>query len=61
MWTCRKCGAGQIVELAVSRDARRGDLRKIIGGMALAGQAAKPEGLSELQPELNLDTPGQES
>lgn len=36
IWTCRKCGAGQILELAISKDARRGDLRKIIGGLALA-------------------------
>ena len=40
VWTCRKCGAGQIVELAVSKDTRRGDLRKIIGGLALAQDAA---------------------
>lgn len=36
IWTCRKCGAGQILELSISKDARRGDLRKIIGGLALA-------------------------
>lgn len=39
VWTCRKCGAGQILELSISKDARRGDLRKIIGGLALARAA----------------------
>lgn len=39
IWTCRKCGAGQILELSISKDARRGDLRKIIGGLALAHSA----------------------
>lgn len=42
VWTCRKCGAGQIVEMSISRDARRGDLRKIIGGMALAQGVSGP-------------------
>ncbi|MDD4160173.1 MAG: alcohol dehydrogenase [Synergistaceae bacterium] len=37
VWTCSKCGAGQVMELTISKDARRGDLRKIIGGLALAG------------------------
>lgn len=36
MWTCGRCGAGQLVELSVTKDARRGDLRKIIGGLALS-------------------------
>lgn len=36
IWTCPHCGAGQILELSVSKDAKRGDLRKIIGGLALA-------------------------
>ena len=36
MWTCSKCGA----ELTITKDTRRGDLRKIVGGMALA---AKPD------------------
>ncbi|MDO5563414.1 MAG: alcohol dehydrogenase [Synergistaceae bacterium] len=35
MWTCSHCGAGQILELSISKDAKRGDLRKIIGGLAL--------------------------
>ncbi|MGN0881307.1 alcohol dehydrogenase [Cloacibacillus porcorum] len=39
MWTCSKCGAGQLLELTITKDTRRGDLRKIVGGMALA---AKP-------------------
>ena len=41
MWTCPRCGAGQLVELTVSRDARRGDLRKIIGGLALTPKKAQ--------------------
>lgn len=61
MWTCRKCGAGQIVELAVSKDARRGDLRKIIGGMALAGGIAQPDAMPALQQEMNLDDQGLEN
>ena len=36
MWTCSNCGAGQLLELTVTKDTRRGDLRKIIGGMAFA-------------------------
>ena len=36
MWTCARCGAGQLMELNVAKDARRGDLRKIVGGLALA-------------------------
>ena len=35
MWTCPRCGAGQLIELSVAKDARRGDLRKIVGGLAL--------------------------
>ena len=36
VWTCSNCGAGQVMELAISKDARRGDLRRIVAGMALA-------------------------
>lgn len=36
VWTCSNCGAGQVMELAISKDARRGDLRRIVGGMALS-------------------------
>lgn len=61
MWTCRKCGAGQIVELAVSKDARRGDLRKIIGGMALAGRTSQQENASYAQQELSLEDQSQDS
>lgn len=43
VWTCEHCGAGQIIELSISKDARRGDLRKIIGGLALAHQVAQPD------------------
>lgn len=35
MWTCSKCGAGQLLELSVAKDTRRGDLRKIVCGLAL--------------------------
>jgi ribosomal protein S27AE len=34
-WTCPRCGAGQVLQLEVSGDARGGDLRKILGGLAL--------------------------
>lgn len=44
VWTCSKCGAGQVMELTISKDARRGDLRKIIGGLALAGPAPEKPG-----------------
>ena len=40
VWTCSNCGAGQVMELAISKDARRGDLRRIVGGMALARSGA---------------------
>lgn len=43
VWTCARCGAGQVMELAISKDARRGDLRKIIGGLALAQPVLKQE------------------
>lgn len=43
VWTCSHCGAGQVMEITISKDARRGDLRKIIGGLALARPAAKQE------------------
>lgn len=36
MWTCSHCGAGQLMELSISKDAKKGDLRKIVGGLALA-------------------------
>lgn len=35
MWTCSRCGAGQLLELALPKDARRGDLRTVIKGFAL--------------------------
>ena len=41
MWTCSRCGAGQLIELNVAKDARRGDLRKIIGGLALAAPKSR--------------------
>lgn len=34
-WTCCRCGTGQVLQLEVATDARGGDLRKILGGMAL--------------------------
>lgn len=43
VWTCEHCGAGQIIELAISKDARRGDLRKIIGGLALSPAITRPD------------------
>ena len=51
VWTCKKCGAGQVMELSISKDARRGDLRKIIGGLALAGNPADAR-KAELQRRL---------
>ena len=33
-WTCPRCGTGQVLQLEISSDAR-GDLRKILGGLAL--------------------------
>jgi len=55
VWTCRKCGAGQIVELTVSKDTRRGDLRKIIGGLALAQDTALREIMPSVPPEEMCD------
>lgn len=40
MWTCSKCGMGQLLELSISKDARRGDLRSVVGGLALAKKSA---------------------
>lgn len=34
-WTCGRCGTGQVLQLDVGMDARVGDLRKILGGLAL--------------------------
>ena len=39
-WICPCCGAGQVVQLPVSADARKMDLRKIVCGMALAGSSS---------------------
>lgn len=33
MWTCNHCGTGQILELVLGRDTRRGDLNKIVKGL----------------------------
>ncbi|HCL80410.1 MAG TPA: alcohol dehydrogenase, partial [Synergistaceae bacterium] len=35
MWICPVCGTGQILQLPVSADVRKGDLRQIVCGMAL--------------------------
>ncbi len=40
-WICPCCGAGQVVQLPVSADARKMDLRKIVCGMALAGGSSQ--------------------
>jgi ribosomal protein S27AE len=34
-WTCGRCGTGQVLHLEISGDARGGDLRSILGGLAL--------------------------
>ncbi|ADE56801.1 MULTISPECIES: hypothetical protein [Aminobacterium] len=34
MWICPRCGTGQVVQLQVSADARKSDLRKIVHGMS---------------------------
>lgn len=44
-WICPCCGAGQVVQLPVSADARKMDLRKIVCGMALAGRPSEGNGL----------------
>jgi ribosomal protein S27AE len=36
-WTCHRCGTGQVLQLEMAADARTGDLRKILGGLALSG------------------------
>ncbi|GAB1399726.1 hypothetical protein MASR2M79_05120 [Aminivibrio sp.] len=35
-WICPRCGTGQVVQLSVTSDARKTDLRAIVCGMALA-------------------------
>ncbi len=57
-WTCSKCGTGQVLQLEMAVDARNGDLRKILGGLALGepqdvGGHAAGDGL----PEEMLDLP----
>lgn len=54
IWTCPRCGAGQIIELAISKDARRGDLRKIIGGLALIQQSGKKAPVARLQKKRSV-------
>ena len=46
-WTCGRCGTGQVLQLNVGMDARQGDLRKILGGLALA-EKEHPDLLDEL-------------
>lgn len=48
VWTCEHCGAGQVMQLNISKDARRGDLRKIIGGLALAPSSDDDDGGEDL-------------
>ncbi len=36
MWICPVCGTGQLLQLPVSADARKADLRTIVRGMALS-------------------------
>ncbi|MDI9369945.1 MAG: alcohol dehydrogenase [Synergistaceae bacterium] len=45
MWICPECGTGQVVQLPVSADARKSDLRAIVRGMALVAHG----GLEECQ------------
>ncbi|HCA41493.1 MAG TPA: alcohol dehydrogenase [Aminobacterium sp.] len=40
MWICPRCGTGQILQLQVSADARKSDLRKIIHGLSFSKVAA---------------------
>lgn len=35
VWTCSKCGAGQIIDVAVSPNSRKGELCRIIGGLGV--------------------------
>lgn len=42
-WICPVCGAGQVVQLPVSSDARKADLRSIVCGMALATHESMEE------------------
>ena len=52
-WTCRRCGTGQVLQLDVTEDARAGDLRSILGGLALHrkddGQCMAPDDLDDLE------------
>ena len=46
-WTCRHCGTGQVLQLDVTEDARAGDLRSILCGLALqqkdGGECSVPD------------------
>lgn len=46
-WTCPRCGTGQVLQLEVSNDARSGDLRKILGGLALLENKSNSRGIPE--------------
>ncbi len=46
MWTCSSCGAGQLLEIPISKDARRGDLNNIIRGFALSDSRKKKENIT---------------
>lgn len=51
-WTCSRCGTGQVLQLDVGMDARVGDLRKILGGLAL-GEDEQSDVLDDL-PDLRI-------
>ncbi len=55
-WTCSKCGTGQVLQLEMALDARNGDLRKILGGLALGTpQDVTSHGVVDGLPEETID------
>ncbi|MDO4987480.1 MAG: alcohol dehydrogenase [Synergistes sp.] len=36
VWTCGKCGTGQLITMKISKNIRRGDLRDIVRGLKLS-------------------------
>ncbi|MEG1642456.1 MAG: alcohol dehydrogenase [Synergistaceae bacterium] len=54
MWTCNHCGTGQIMELVIGKDARRGDLNKIVKGLVFGKYPKSKNSLLKI-PEMLKD------
>ena len=60
-WSCRKCGAGQVLQLQVSTDASGKDLRRIVGGFSLPEEDYSVQELpSQIEEEEWEEEPNEE-